>query len=85
MKKFPAILILGLLLYGCVTTYDTSFAEYIEGDCTNGQWTITYARGDKYVGEWKNSKQHGQGTYTWADGTVVKGIFKKDKLVKKLN
>ena len=26
----------------------------------------------------KNGKKHGQGTYTFANGTVYKGIFKYD-------
>ena len=29
-----------------------------------GQGTITSADGDKYVGEFKNGKKHGQGTFT---------------------
>ena len=27
--------------------------------------TFTSADGDKYVGEWKDGKMHGQGTYTF--------------------
>jgi len=37
--------------------------------------------GSKYVGEWKDGKQHGQGTYTYADGTVEKGIWEEGLLV----
>ena len=62
MKRFLGVSVLGLLLYGCATTYDTSFAECIEGDCTNGQGTMTTDDGTKYVGEWKDGKMHGQGT-----------------------
>jgi hypothetical protein len=40
--------------------------------------------GDKYVGEIKNDKKHGQGTLTGADGGVIKAIFKKGKFVKEL-
>ena len=29
--------------------------------------TINYDSGDKYVGEWKDNKQHGQGTYTFGN------------------
>ena len=63
---------------------NVGFAECIKGDCTNGYGTYTYTDGDKYVGEYKDGQRHGQGTFTLADGTVVKGIFKKDKLVKEL-
>ena len=30
--------------------------------------------GDKYTGEWKNDKRHGQGTYTHADGAKYVGL-----------
>ena len=39
---------------------NVGFAECIEGDCTNGQ-----------------------GTFTWADGRVLKGIWKDGKLAEK--
>jgi hypothetical protein len=32
--------------------------------------------GHKYVGEYRNGKRHGQGTYTWADGRVEKGKWR---------
>jgi S1-C subfamily serine protease len=38
--------------------------------------TRTFASGDKYVGEFKNDKFHGQGTYTWANGNKYVGGFK---------
>ena len=48
---------------------------------TDAQWhncfgTYTFSSGDKYVGEFKDSKPNGQGTYTWADGTKYVGEFK---------
>ena len=42
----------------------------VSGDACNGYGTFTGANGGKYVGEWKNGKYHGQGTYTNADGTI---------------
>tara|TARA_R110002051_G_scaffold150644_1_gene223188 strand:- start:778 stop:1122 length:345 start_codon:yes stop_codon:yes gene_type:complete len=40
----------------------------VDGDCKNGYGTfITTTTGLKYVGEWKNGKPHGQGTFTWSD------------------
>ena len=60
-------------------------SKCIEGDCNNGQGTFTFVSGkfagNKYVGEFKNGKQNGQATYTRADGTVKKGIWKSGKLV----
>ena len=35
--------------------------------------------GDKYTGEWKNDKRHGQGTYTHANGDKYVGNFKDEK------
>ena len=31
----------------------------------NGQGTFTYSNGDKYLGQWKDSKYDGQGTFTY--------------------
>jgi len=44
----------------------------------NEQGTRTYANGDKYVGEFKNSKKSGRGTYTSANGSKYVGEFKDD-------
>jgi len=43
--------------------------------------TFTFASGNKYVGEFKNGKRHGQGTFTYAggDGEKYVGEFKNDK------
>ena len=38
-----------------------------------------FANGDKYVGEFKNGKKHGQGTYTYINGNKYVGEFKDDK------
>jgi len=61
----------------------------IKGDCHNGQGTMTWANGDKYVGEFKNNLPNGQGTYTfaggkkivgeWKDGLTVQDFQKKEK------
>ncbi len=29
---------------------------------------MTYENGYKYVGEWKDGKKYGNGTYTWVSG-----------------
>ena len=39
----------------------------------------SFANGDKYVGEFKDDKRTGQGTYTWADGDKYVGEYKDDK------
>ena len=37
--------------------------------------------GNKYVGEFKDSSRNGQGTLTYVDGTVEKGIWENGELV----
>ena len=37
------------------------------------------ADGDKYVGEWKDGRKHGQGTLNVFDGSKYVGEFKDDK------
>jgi|ETNmetMinimDraft_11_1059920.scaffolds.fasta_scaffold86435_1 hypothetical protein len=75
MKK--AILILAMLFW-C----NTSFAlPECEGDYT--KWTncsYTFENGNKYVGEWKKGKLHGQGTHIWANGNKYVGEYKNDKM-----
>ncbi|ANS03893.1 hypothetical protein [uncultured Mediterranean phage uvDeep-CGR2-AD3-C191] len=41
--------------------------------------TYTHANGDKYVGEWKNKKRHGQGTFTHFTGQKYVGEWKYGK------
>ena len=39
----------------------------------------TWSNGDKYVGNWKDNKLHGQGTYTSVKGNKYVGEFNNDK------
>ena len=79
IKKLLGILVLGLLW--C----NVGFAECIKGDCINGYGTYiwvsgnSWLNGNKYVGEYKNGKPHGLGTYTWANGNKYFGKFKDAK------
>ena len=41
--------------------------------------TYIWPDGEKYVGEWKDTKMHGQGTYTFTDGEKYVGEFKDGK------
>tara|TARA_Y100000294_G_scaffold78568_1_gene73906 strand:+ start:40 stop:798 length:759 start_codon:yes stop_codon:yes gene_type:complete len=45
--------------------------------------TLTFADGDKYVGEFKDGRGHGQGTFTWSSGKFAGdkyvGEYKDDK------
>ena len=55
--------------------------ELFKGGIRDGQGTLTYAQGGiEYVGKWKDNKYHGQGTRTYPDGKIVKGIWKNGEL-----
>jgi len=41
--------------------------------------TYTFPSGNKYTGEFKNDKRNGQGTFTFANGTVKEGIWENGK------
>ena len=43
---------------------------------TNCLGTFTFTNGDKYVGQWKDDKQHGQGTFTYVSGSKHIGKYK---------
>jgi hypothetical protein len=48
------------------------------GDCINGQGTLTYTSGDKYVGQFKNGQPDGQGTLFYINGNKYIGEFRKN-------
>ena len=73
MKKIVLGLVLALLLSA------NAYAECIQGNCVNGQGTLTFSDGSKYVGEWKDDKRHGQGTFTSAKGDKYVGEWKDGK------
>ena len=45
----------------------------------NASLILNAGTGDKYVGEYKDGKRHGQGIHTRADGKVEEGIFENGK------
>jgi len=74
-----------------LSTFFFSISVHALPDCPSDKsvrWdncsgTYTFGPGDfeahVYVGEWKDDKFHGQGTYTWADGTKYVGEWKDGK------
>ena len=46
----------------------------------NEQKTINYSGGDWYIGELKDGKRHGQGTYNWSDGTKQEGTWRNGEI-----
>ena len=77
MKKLLGILVLGLLW--CNTLFGESSLPPCQGEDT--QWTNCFGTdtspdGRKYVGEFKDGKPHGQGTFTYSNGDKYVGEFK---------
>ncbi len=81
MKRLLTILCMpALLLLSSTEGWSLPLCEGSNADnWTNCFGTMTWADGDKYVGEFKNGKRNGQGTYTFADGDKYVGEFKDDK------
>ena len=50
---------------------------FLKEEYADGQGTITYLVGTKYVGGWKNGEWHGQGTYYSSCGEKLVGRFKE--------
>ena len=42
--------------------------------------TFTWTNGDRYIGDWKGNKKHGQGTQTWASGEKYVGEWQDNNL-----
>tara|TARA_B110000902_G_C13763391_1_gene381454 strand:- start:81 stop:476 length:396 start_codon:yes stop_codon:yes gene_type:complete len=73
MKKLLLILLCLPLLFSCGDD------NCVSGDCENGQGTMIFSSGNKYVGEYKDGYYNGQGTLTWADGDKYVGEWKDGK------
>jgi hypothetical protein len=52
-------------------TFDNCFGTY--------DWTAGDYKGDRYKGEWKKNKMHGQGMYIFANGDRYQGAWKDGK------
>ena len=46
-----------------------------------GHGSITYPKGDKYEGNFKNEKRHGYGIYIYKDGSKDKGMWNEGEFV----
>lgn len=51
-----------------------------DGNPMEGQAIVLYLNGDKYIGQMRGGKKHGQGMYIYADLTAYKGVWDDDRL-----
>ncbi len=61
------------------TDGDFEEGEFKDAVFLNGHVSITYENDDKYVGEWKDGMENGQGTLKYADGIVYIGGFENNE------
>ena len=52
---------------------------FLREEYAEGLGKYTYPHGEKYEGEWKTGKYHGQGTYTYPNGGKYVGGWKDNK------
>ena len=75
--------------HGTLINKDASqYVGEFQGGKYSGQGTFTWGdgefAGDKYVGEFLRGKRSGLGTYTFANGDIDHGIWKKGKLIERI-
>ena len=47
----------------------------------NGMGKYLYDTGNSYDGVWLNDKEHGEGTFTYADGRVARVLYENGEYV----
>ena len=55
--------------------------ESLKAPAGDGLREVTYPDGSTYVGEWKDNKMHGSGTYTWPNGVKYIGESEADRAI----
>ena len=74
MKKIAIMTTLFIVAF----VYNSN-AQCVKGNCFNGSGTWKYGNGDKYDGQWKDSKMHGYGKYEFENGDRYNGDFHDNK------
>ncbi len=78
---FKILLFVLLLFAGSSFGYESNLPECpSSGYFHNCYGSFTHNNGAKYVGEWKNNKQHGQGATTWPNGGKYVGEWVDNKM-----
>ena len=72
-----------------LNSYKNHILDYLRvnssehGDNSPKEETISFTNGDKYIGQVKNGKPHGQGVMYYAGGDIFKCWYDNDRLVKR--
>ena len=75
MKKRLLLLLCVPLMFSCGEKNE----ENVQKEEKLQTIDTTFSNGDRYVGEWKDNKMHGQGTCTYASGGKYIGKWKDNK------
>ena len=75
IKNAITILTITCLLFGVIQVHGSDLPNCGSAYRHNCFGTFTYSNGDKYVGEFRDNRRHGQGTYTAANGDKYVGEF----------
>ena len=79
--------ILVLPLYGAdqetfeANSWNQNYQECLDGNCMSGKGTMLFYSTQKYIGEFKGGKRHGQGALYLPLGRVIKGKWRDDEIV----
>ncbi|MEY4927997.1 MAG: hypothetical protein RI894_2433, partial [Bacteroidota bacterium] len=67
--------LISIFLFAFVPFLAIAQGSCTSGECGDGFGTYRFANGDVYIGQFSNSKQHGQGTFLWATGEKYEGAW----------
>ena len=70
------LLIATVLILLVLPSFASDLPPCPEGTYHNCFGAKTFTNGTKYIGEWKDTKRSGKGTFTWAHGDRYEGEFK---------
>lgn len=64
------------------TLYPASLVDFFDVAFITGKGILRSPDGDQYEGNFKNAYMDGEGTITYADGRIEKGLFRENQLIK---
>jgi hypothetical protein len=65
----------GSTLNSKIAFAELRYSPCVQGDCAEGYGVEVHLDGNRYEGQWKNRKYHGDGKKTYSNGSVKEGIW----------